>query len=120
MTEIYEARSKLELNQHQLREHYEKLQKLDSLKNDFLTMITHELKTPLVPIKGYIDILLSGNLGGLNEQQKNRMEIIKARTNSLLKLVSHFLDAQKIELGILKLSKVVYDLSEIITNVIIR
>ena len=120
MTEIYEARSKLELNEHQLREQYEKLQKLDSLKDDFLTMITHELKTPLVPIKGYIDILLSGNLGGLNEEQKKRMEIIKASTNSLLKLVSDLLDAQKIELGVLKMSKDVYDLSEIIRNVVNR
>src|SRR2546427_11006203 len=83
-------------------------------------MITHELKTPLVPIKGYIDILLSGNLGGLNEEQKKRMEIIKASTNSLLKLVSDLLDAQKIELGVLKMSKDVYDLSEIIRNVINR
>jgi len=120
MTEIYEAKSKLEQNELQLREHYEKLQKLDSLKDDFLTMITHELKTPLVPIKAYIDILLSENLGPLNEEQKKRIGIIKDSTDSLLKLVTDLLDAQKIELGILKMNKDVHDFAEIIRNMVNR
>jgi len=95
---------------------YDELQKLSLLKDDFLAMITHELKTPLVPIKGYIDILMSEKIGPINEEQKKKLEIVSSSTRSLLRLISDLLDAQKIELGQLKLNKDVHDLAEIVTN----
>jgi PAS domain S-box-containing protein len=118
LTEIYNAREKLEKSERQLRDQYGQLQKLSSLKDDFLTMITHELKTPLVPIKGYVDILVSEKLGMLNPEQQKRLEIIKSSTNSLLKLISDLLDAQKLELGLLKMNKDIHDLAEIIRNTV--
>ena len=118
LTEIYEARKKLEESELQIREHLMKLQKLSSLKDDFLTMITHELKTPLVPIRGYSDILMSELIGPVNEEQRKRLEIIRSSTTSLLKLISDLLDAQKIELGQLKLNLDVHDLSEIIKSAV--
>lgn len=118
LTENYNTKEKLEKNEQQLRYQYEQLQKLSSLKDDFLTMITHELKTPLVPIKGYIDILTTEKLGTLNPEQQKRLEIIKSSTNSLLKLISDLLDAQKLELGLLKMNKDIHDLSEIIKNTV--
>jgi len=114
LTEVYDAKTKLEASEKRLREQYEQLKKLSLLKDDFLTMITHELKTPLVPIKAFIDILMSEKLGTLNQEQQKRLEIIKSSTNSLLKLVSDLLDAQKLELGLLKMNKDIHDLSEII------
>ncbi len=114
LTEIYDTKAKLEASEKRLREQYEQLKKLSLLKDDFLTMITHELKTPLVPIKAFIDILMSEKLGTLNLEQQKRLEIIKSSTNSLLKLVSDLLDAQKLELGLLKMNKDIHDLSEII------
>ena len=116
--EIYEAQKKLKENEARIKEQLGKLKELDKSKDEFLAMITHELKTPLVPIKGYADILLTENLGPLNNQQKERLQIIKSSTNSLLKLVSDLLDVQKIELGQLKLNKKIYDLSQIIHEVI--
>ena len=116
LTEIYNTKTKLEENEKQLRSQYEELQKLNSLKDDFLTMITHELKTPLVPIKGYIDILISEKLGTLNPEQLKRIKIVKSSTDSLLKLISDLLDAQKLELGLLRMNKDIHDLSEIIRN----
>jgi len=68
-------------------------------------MITHELKTPLVPIQGYSDILLSEHLGKLNEKQKERISIIKSSSESLLSIISDLLDAQKLELGQLSMIK---------------
>ncbi|MFZ0183732.1 MAG: HAMP domain-containing sensor histidine kinase, partial [Nitrosotalea sp.] len=82
--------------------------------------ITHELKTPLAPIKGYADILLSEALGPLNSTQKERLEIIRSSSNSLLKLISDILDSQKIELGQLVLHKEIQSLSQIITESIDR
>jgi len=79
--------------------------RMDTAKDEFLTMITHELKTPLVPIQGYADILLSGHLGELTDKQKERLSIIKSSANSLLQLISDLLDAQKLELGQLRMKK---------------
>lgn len=118
LTEIYNTKVKLEESEKRLREQYEQLKKLSLLKDDFLTLITHELKTPLVPIKAFVDILMSEKLGALNSEQQKRLEVIKSSTNSLLKLVSDLLDAQKLELGLLKMNKDIHDLPEIIGLVV--
>ena len=77
----------------------------DQAKDEFLAMITHELKTPLVPIQGYADILLSEHLGTLTDKQKERLQIIKSSSESLLDIISDLLDAQKLELGQLRMKK---------------
>lgn len=85
--------------------------KTDIAKDEFLAMITHELKTPLVPIQGYADILLSGYLGNLTDKQRERIAIIKSSASSLLQLISDLLDAQKLELGQLRMKKVEVDIN---------
>ena len=77
--------------------------KTDIAKDEFLAMITHELKTPLVPIQGYADLLLSEHLGSLTSTQKERLTIIKDSATSLLDIISDLLDVQKLELGQLRL-----------------
>jgi signal transduction histidine kinase len=86
-----------------IKEKEEEAKRIEISKDEFLAMITHELKTPLVPIQGYADILLRGHLGDLNKNQKERIEIIKASSASLLALISDLLDAQKLDLGQLKI-----------------
>ncbi len=88
-----------------IRQKEEEARKIDIAKDEFLAMITHELKTPLVPIQGYADILLSEHLGKLTPKQKERLSIIKSSATSLLDLISDLLDAQKLELGQLRMDK---------------
>lgn len=88
-----------------IKEKEEIAKKTELAKDEFLAMITHELKTPLVPIQGYSDILLGEHLGKLNEQQKNRLEIIKSSSTTLLGIISDLLDVQKLEIGKLRMKK---------------
>jgi len=88
-----------------IKEKEEAAKKTDLAKDEFLAMITHELKTPLVPIQGYSDILLSEHLGKLNPKQKDRISIIKSSSETLLSMISDLLDAQKLELDQLKMKK---------------
>ena len=88
-----------------IKEKEEEAKKTDIAKNEFLAMITHELKTPLVPIQGYADILLNEHLGKLTNKQKDRISIIKSSSESLLSIISDLLDAQKLELGQLTIKK---------------
>lgn len=118
MSDIYYARKKIEETDAQIRIQLEELKQATKVKDEFLTMITHELKTPLVPIKAYIDMLLSEKLGSLSEGQREKLDIVRSSTTSLLRIVSDLLDAQKIELGQLRLSKDTLDISELINDVI--
>jgi signal transduction histidine kinase len=101
-----------------IQEKEEEAKRIDIAKDEFLAMITHELKTPLVPIQGYSDILLGEHLGSLNKNQKDRIEVIRASAATLLQLISDLLDAQKLELGQLKIKKSNNNLKETIEKAI--
>jgi len=88
-----------------IKQKTEEAKETDIAKDEFLSMITHELKTPLVPIQGYVDMLLGEHMGSLNEKQKDRLKIIKSSAESLLRIISDLLDAQKLELGKLVVKK---------------
>jgi len=114
--EIFEAKEKIKKDQIQIRNQLEELQKLSKTKDEFLTMMTHELKTPLVPIKSYVDMIMSEKFGPLSEAQKQKLQIIKTSTDSMFNLVSDLLDSQKLEQGRLKLDKKRYSLLKIIND----
>lgn len=101
-----------------IKEKEEQAKKTEIAKDEFLAMITHELKTPLVPIQGYADILLSEHLGKLTDKQKERISIIKSSSETLLALISDLLDAQKLELGQLKIRKENVNIKDTVTNTI--
>lgn len=89
-----------------IRKQRKELEELDQAKNEFTSMITHEIKNPLVPIIGYSDILLQEvSLGNLTERQKNAVQIILKNSLTLEKLTSDFLDVQKLELGKMNFDK---------------
>lgn len=96
----------------------EEAKKTEIAKDEFLAMITHELKTPLVPIQGYSDMLLGEHLGPLSENQKDRLRVIRSSAASLLQLISDLLDVQKLELGHLRIKKSNNDLKETIETTI--
>lgn len=101
-----------------IKEKEEEAKKTDIAKDEFLAMITHELKTPLVPIQGYSDILLNEHLGKLTDKQKERISIIKSSSETLLSIISDLLDAQKLELGQLSMVKSKRNIKETIDRAI--
>jgi len=101
-----------------IKQKTEEAKETDMAKDEFLSMITHELKTPLVPIQGYVDILLGEHLGPLTEKQKERLKIIKSSSESLLRIISDLLDAQKLELGKLVVKKENMDIKDTIEKAV--
>ena len=82
-----------------------------------MSMINHELKTPLVPIKGYSDMLLRPKImGDLNEKQKKAVNSISYNVGKLELLISDILDVYKLDMGELKLSKKDVDVDQLITS----
>jgi signal transduction histidine kinase len=82
------------------------LQEMDTRKTEFMSMISHELKTPIMPIMGYIQLLKKEELmGKLNEKQLDALNEITISTERLQKLIQDILTAQKIDLGKLSTQK---------------
>jgi signal transduction histidine kinase len=89
-------------------------------KDEFSSMIAHELKTPLVPIKSYLDMIISGKIGQLTPQQIEKLEIIRSSANSLNKLIDDLSDVQKLDTGNMKIHLEDNSLSEIINETVIK
>ncbi|MBC8515767.1 MAG: DUF3068 domain-containing protein [Nitrosopumilus sp.] len=89
-------------------------------KDEFSSMIAHELKTPLVPIKSYLDMIISGNLGQLTPKQIEKLQIVRSSADSLHKLIDDLSDVQKLETGNMKMSQEENSLSDIINEIIIQ
>ena len=83
----------------QLFKENKKLQELDKIKSNFISKVSHELKTPLQAILGYTDILLEGLQGELNLPQKLMIKQIKEGGEKLLSLIIQLLDLESIDEG---------------------
>jgi PAS domain S-box-containing protein len=78
----------------------EELKRIDQMKDDFLSNISHELKTPMISVMGYIGMILKEKVGSLNEQQRKFLEISYKNLLKLGKNIDDLLDLA--ELGIQK------------------
>ena len=91
--ELKEALKKLEIANEELR-------RMDRMKDDFLSNVSHELKTPMISVMGYIGMLLKEKGGTLTEQQKKFLDISYKNLLKLEKNIDNLLDLA--ELGIQK------------------
>jgi signal transduction histidine kinase len=96
---LNEANSELVRINDTLKGANEKLLELDKLKSNFLGIATHELKTPLAVVGGYLDSLQDGFAGDLNEPQRGIIGEALASCHRMEALISDMLDLAKIEAG---------------------
>jgi PAS domain S-box-containing protein len=89
---------------------------LEKMKDQFISAVTHELQTPLVSIKAYIDYPLTGKMGPLSKDLKSNLKIVKRNTDRLLQLTGELLDLRRMESGRLELNIEPLDYQEIIKN----
>lgn len=77
---------------------------LDRMKSDLISIVSHELRSPLTSIKGYVDLLITGDLGAIPEGMKNYLSIVSSNANRLAALIDDMLDLSRIETGKLNMS----------------
>ncbi|MGA2515049.1 MAG: ATP-binding protein [Thermodesulfobacteriota bacterium] len=87
--ELKEALEKLKIANEELR-------RLDQMKDDFLSNVSHELKTPMISVMGYIGMLLKEKAGGLAEQQKKFLEISYKNLRKLERNIDDLFDLAEI------------------------
>ncbi len=97
------ANRQLEESNRELNEANAKLRELSELKEEFLALTTHDLRSPLTVISGVISFFTSGRLGELTPEQKNMVAMMERNTHNLIELVNDLLDASKLESGTMRL-----------------
>ncbi len=100
-----------------LQDANEKLKLLDKAKTEFVSITSHQLRTPLTGIKGYLSMFLEGDFGKLKTEQKKVMTDVFNNSNRLVRLINIFLNVSRIESGRLKLDKSKFDLIELINEI---
>lgn len=90
---------------------------LESSRRSFVANVSHELKTPMTTIGGFIDGILDGTIP--ESQQKHYLSIVSDETKRLSRLVTAMLNMSKIEAGELKLNPKAFDISAEIFNVLL-
>jgi len=95
----------------------EKLKRLDKLKSNFFTNLSHEFRTPLTLIRGPLEDLKSEKYGKLNNRQKELAALSHHNSHKLLHLINQLLELSKVEAGFVKLSPEDLQLDEFIRSI---
>jgi signal transduction histidine kinase len=109
-TELERVNAELAATNKELNEANAKLRELSEMKEEFLALTTHDLRSPLTVISGVISFFTSGRLGELTPEQKNMVAMMERNAQSLIELVNDLLDASKLESGTMRLELASIDL----------
>ena len=93
------------------------LSSVETMRRSFIANVSHELKTPMTTIAGFIDGMLDGTIPP--EQQPRYMKIVSGEVKRLSRLVRSMLDLSRIDSGELKMNTVRMDLTEALWGVLI-
>ncbi len=119
LNDLYQTlENKVEERTRELKEVNERLKILDELKSDFVSMASHELRSPLSSMKMGVATVVKEMVGPLNDEQKVMLTIAERNIDRLTKLTTDLLDLTKIEAGQLDLDLADHDLVELAREVV--
>lgn len=108
--------SKIQDRTKELASALDEVQKINKMKSEFMSAVSHELRTPLTSIKGYASLLMTGKLGDIPQEVKQRLEKINIHSDNLVKFINDLLDIARIESGRVDLTLEKCSLAALIEN----
>lgn len=97
---------------------FAEVEEANKAKSEFVSLVSHELKTPMTSIRGYTDLLTQGSVGPVNEFQMNFLGTIRSNVDRMATLVSDLTDVSRIESGRLYLEFSALSLADAIAEVV--
>ncbi len=97
---------------------YSAVEQANQAKSEFVSMVSHELKTPMTAMRGYTDLLLAGAVGPVNDAQTNFLNTIRFNIERMQALVTDLADIARIEAGRLSLSFATVSIGKLIQEVV--
>ena len=101
-----------------VRERTAELEQADRLRSQFLSHVSHELKTPLTSIKGFVQNMLDGLTGPLNEKQQRYLSRMQENADRLIRMIEDLLDRTRIQSGRLDLMPGEIDLGRCVADAV--
>ncbi len=96
----------------------QKIKEIDKMKDEFISMASHELRTPITVIKDYLEEIIKGNFGQINKEIQEPLQIVLTSSNRLSELIEDLLNVSRIEQGRIKINLVPIDIVPFVKNVI--
>lgn len=98
----------------QLKRTNDKLQALDETKDEFISMASHQLRTPLTSVKGYVSMVLEGDAGPLNDMQRKLLEQSFTSSQRMVYLIADLLNLSRLKTGRFVIENVPSNLADVI------
>lgn len=102
----------------QLKKANERLKKLDEAKSEFISIASHQLRTPLTAIKGYLSMIISGSYGEISDEVREKMKEVLESSERLISLINDLLNVSRIESGKLKIKFEKADLKKFLKKIV--
>ncbi|MBI2021154.1 hypothetical protein HYS99_01420 [Candidatus Giovannonibacteria bacterium] len=112
------SKEKIERLATDLEKANEELKRLDQAKSEFISIASHQLRTPLSIIKGYISMMREGSFGILSDALAKTVNKIYLSNERLIKLVNDLLDLSRMESGKLKYEFLDMDLKDLVSSIV--
>ncbi|MHB1865372.1 MAG: sensor histidine kinase [Candidatus Saccharimonadales bacterium] len=97
-----------------LRRANEKLRALDETKDDFISMASHQLRTPLTSVKGYISMVLDGDVGKITKEQKDMLNQAFFSSQRMVYLIADLLNVSRLKTGKFVIEPSLVNLAEVV------
>lgn len=110
----FNATLKTEINDatKELRTSNKKLKDLDNAKDEFITMASHQLRTPLTSVKGYLSMVLEGDTGEISPKQRKMLTAAFTSSQRMVYLIADLLNVSRLQTGKFIIEPAVVDLVE--------
>ena len=96
----------------------EHLKEIDRAKTEFVSLASHQLRTPLTSVSWYSEMLLKHEVGPLNPKQKEYLDEVYAQNRRMIDLVDDLLNSSRIDMGMLNIEPRKIDLKNILESVL--
>ncbi len=107
--EVDEATAQLKLTN-------KKLKQLDTAKDEFISMASHQLRTPLTAVKGYVSMVMDGDAGKISEEQKKLLGEAFSSSQRMVYLIADLLNVSRIKTGKFVIEPVEVDLATMVAE----
>lgn len=105
---------RIELATKELRSSNAQLMHVDEVKDEFISMASHQLRTPLTSIKGYLSMVLEGDVGEIAPKQRAMLQESFKSSERMVRLITDFLNVSRLQTGKFTIEKSLFDLNEVV------
>lgn len=98
----------------ELRRSNEQLRGLDAAKDEFVSMASHQLRTPLTSVKGYISMVLEGDAGKITKLQRQLLHEAFTSSDRMVHLINDFLNVSRVQTGKFMIDRHPVDLAKVV------